>query len=277
MKYSIRLKNIPLFRYMPRGAGKVFAPYFKIVHFAPDTEILQLDGDVPGFYLIVEGDVLVYSKDYKVELNRLSAGNVFGEMSLVDNMKSSANLKTAEKKCTFVFCSKEHFHKVLSERTLYRAAFYRGAAELLSNRLRQQNIRVGEEIRHIEKLLDKENYEESLFAHLGQAKNSIQSVGTDIFSKLQDVMSMLKPLEKSSDKEASQAAKEMSALLTEVLKFDSQSFDIISQQLDQIHQYVENLRRVSGGQQLLEISGDQNIFYVNHAGETKKNEQTIFF
>lgn len=269
MKYKIRLRNIPLFYYMPKGAGRVFSPYFKILHFEANKEILKMDTPVPGFFLIVEGEVIVYSKDYKAELNRLKAGSVFGEMSLIDRLTASATLKTTNVPCVCVFCDRDNFHRVLLQKNSYSAAFYRGAAELLSERLRQQNFRVGEEIERIENLLCEGGYQESLFARLGKTKNSVKDTGISIFDKLEEIIPVIKFLERNTSGESLKAVEKIATNIGYLLKMDVQNFDIISQQIDLIHQYIENLRRVSTGQKLMEVSGDQNIFYVNPSGEKK--------
>lgn len=274
MTYKVLLKSIPLFRYMPTGAGEVFSPYFRVIHFSKGEEIVKLDAPVAGLFFIVKGEVVVYGKDYTVELNRLTVSNVFGEMSLIDHQLSSANLKAGEQGCVCILCKRNDFHKILSENTSFGIAFYQASAELLSERLRKQNLRFGKEVEKIDYLLGKVNEEENLFTHLREAKEMIEGVGINIFSKLEEIMPLIEQLEDSANTEISKIGKKIKSNVSQLLKLDSQNFDILSQQLGLMHQHIENLYRVSQGQSLIELSGDKNIFSGN---AIKKDEREIVF
>lgn len=275
MTYKVFLKNIPLFKYMPQGAGEAFSPYFHVMRFAANSEVLKFNSSVAGLFFIVKGEVIVYGDDYKVELNRLKEGSAFGEMSLIDHQLSSANLKANEQGCVCILCRRKDFHLLLAKNKSYSVAFYRAAAELLSERLRKQNLRLSKEVEKIDYLLDKVNDKDNLFTHLNKAKEAVEGVGVNIFSKLKEVFPLVENLEKFNDEEISKIGQNIKSNISHVLKLDLQSFDVVAQQLSLIYQHVENLRRISQGQSLVELSGDKNIF----SGDANKKEgkEIVFF
>jgi cAMP-dependent protein kinase regulator len=77
-----RLPAIPLFADMPEGAFFDLTSRMKTRAFGPG-EVVAREGDAPGpLWVIIDGSVTVKVGDDQV-LNRLGAGDVFGEMSLL--------------------------------------------------------------------------------------------------------------------------------------------------------------------------------------------------
>ena len=96
MSYKIKLSNIPFFRYIPPRASKELASSYKVVSKKKGDNIVLYGDDVSGLFVIIAGKVDVYTEKFKTRLAALGPGSSFGEMSLIDNLMSSANIRAAE-------------------------------------------------------------------------------------------------------------------------------------------------------------------------------------
>ena len=84
----------------------------------PKNTIILSEGDISAsLYVILSGRVKVYLNDEdgkEVTINYQSAGEYFGELSLIDDSERSASIITVEKSA-FAIISKPAFHRVLTE------------------------------------------------------------------------------------------------------------------------------------------------------------------
>jgi CRP/FNR family transcriptional regulator, cyclic AMP receptor protein len=108
--------------------------------FQPRQTILTEGSTGHFMYIIIDGEVEISKKlavgGNKV-LTRLSAGNCFGEMALVDNNVRSATVKSVSK-CIMLRLSENEFRK----NPPAGAKLYRNVARLLSQRLRDTNAMI---------------------------------------------------------------------------------------------------------------------------------------
>jgi len=81
-----------------------------------DQQVVFLQGDpADGMYIIVHGSVRVYQTDEAGndrELNRLSAGDYFGEIAIVDRAPRSASVATTDE-CEFFVLGRDDFFTLL--------------------------------------------------------------------------------------------------------------------------------------------------------------------
>ncbi|HHJ17211.1 MAG TPA: Crp/Fnr family transcriptional regulator [Gammaproteobacteria bacterium] len=84
----------------------------------PRNTIILYEGDISdSLYVILSGRVKIYLNDEsgkEVTINHQSAGEYFGELSLIDDSGRSASVITVEKSA-FAIVSKPAFRRVLSE------------------------------------------------------------------------------------------------------------------------------------------------------------------
>jgi CRP-like cAMP-binding protein len=119
---------------------------------AVEVEQLDADRDVftkgdPGdcLYVLASGRVTVH--DGGRELEELRAGDMFGEMALIDREERSASVTTLEP-CTLYRLDQEPFYQLLTE----RPGVARGIIQMLSRRLRARLRDIADDKRYITQL-----------------------------------------------------------------------------------------------------------------------------
>lgn len=102
------------------------------------TKIIEQGDDAYNAYLIQSGSVSVYTEhnDVVVELARLEAGQICGEMALIGNMpeKRAANVKALED-CNLIVITQKTF----KEKLLKSDPTVKALVEMLSERVRAAN------------------------------------------------------------------------------------------------------------------------------------------
>ena len=138
------LAGNPLFRQLsPEARDKMSALMTKVAFKTGDT--IFLEGE-PGdaLYLIDSGTVRIWVHDgdkNEVNLSELQAGNFFGEMSVLDGGKRSANA-TAQTDSTLLCLRREKFEDFLLQHPQAGLEVIRGIGE----RLRQTNLIVSQRV-----------------------------------------------------------------------------------------------------------------------------------
>jgi CRP/FNR family transcriptional regulator, cyclic AMP receptor protein len=88
------LQNVPIFSVLPKKELKTMSQSF-VERSYPLETVIESEGDKGvSFYLIVEGSVNVRKGNKTIA--KLSRGQFFGELSLLDNQPRSASVVTAE-------------------------------------------------------------------------------------------------------------------------------------------------------------------------------------
>lgn len=141
---SVSLASNPLFRALPVDAlGKISALMITQTFKEGDTIFLVREpGD--ALYLIESGNVRVWVHDEdknQITLSKLEAGAFFGEMSVLDGDRRSANA-TAETDATLLSLRREKFEEFLLQNPAAALAVIRGIAA----RLRQTNLLVSQRV-----------------------------------------------------------------------------------------------------------------------------------
>ncbi|HSD64955.1 MAG TPA: Crp/Fnr family transcriptional regulator, partial [Ignavibacteriaceae bacterium] len=111
-----------------------------IRNFKKDTVILNEFYEGTGLYIIIEGDVKVTENDIdgrEIILQLLTQHDYFGEMSLIDGKRPSANVVAMED-CVMFFLSREEFMKLMKTYPEITVALL----EELTRRLRFAGIRI---------------------------------------------------------------------------------------------------------------------------------------
>jgi CRP/FNR family cyclic AMP-dependent transcriptional regulator len=106
------LAQVPLFSAVPKRALKRLAEHADIVEFDGRETIVETDQPGGTFYVLLEGEAKVIRRNRTV--GRLSPGDFFGEMSLLDGGPRSASV-VADTPVTAIRIFKRSFDKVVSE------------------------------------------------------------------------------------------------------------------------------------------------------------------
>ena len=107
-----------------------------------DGEVIVREGErTRRLFILREGEARVErSHDgYSVEISRLRAGDLFGEMGFVEDFEASASV-VAEGPCTVETIDDEHVLALAREDAGFAGRFYHSIAELLSRRLRATSV-----------------------------------------------------------------------------------------------------------------------------------------
>jgi CRP/FNR family transcriptional regulator len=276
MEYKLRLSELPFFNFISSSFSKKMRPTFSIVKRSKGETILNFGDDVPGLFVIAEGEVEVYARTSDIMIATLANGSSFGEMSLIENETSSATLKAGSDKVIMLLCKRDVFNKLLAEDFVFSAAFYKGAAQILSSRLRNTNTRIESEMDKgrtvIHKMIDKDG----VLAKLGLTQFSLNDTGESMISKLANLLPDIENI-KNEMPHASDSLDTIRNTIKQVLTIDSQSFDLISQQMDQINQYLINIQRIMSGLDIHEVKGDKNIFQIDKTRHEDDEDAITFF
>ncbi len=275
MQYKIRLAEIPFFHYVNPSFAKKLARIFTISTKKTGEQLIQYGDDVPGFFLVAEGCINVYARHSDIHITTLEKGSTFGEMSLIDKETASATLKAAEDS-VIIECRQDKFHGLLANDFVFSAAFYKGAAHILADRLRQTNRRVEEEMEKGRTVIQDMVKENGIIAKVGHTQGSLNNTGESMISKL----ALLLPLCDEIKAEHSDIGEKMDSMkksIKDIIIIDSQNFDIISQQMDQINQHLINIQRIMSGLDIHEVSGDTRIFEIKHDQKGSDSEDAITF
>lgn len=108
---------------------------------APGTELIREGSDLDTVYLILDGQMSVWSGG-RIKLATLASGDILGEMSLVDSSKTSASVK-CETESVVLAISKAKLGDRLKTDIGFAARFYKALALFLADRMRNTIRRLG--------------------------------------------------------------------------------------------------------------------------------------
>lgn len=109
--------------------------------FADGEAIVREGGGSVSLFLLRSGEARVerMHESFSVEVSRLHAGELFGEMAFVEEFEASASV-VAEGACEVDVIDATHVHAMIAADPMFAANFYRSIADLLSRRLRATSV-----------------------------------------------------------------------------------------------------------------------------------------
>lgn len=260
MTQAIEFREIPLFRYFEADARRELPSKFTWKQARQGEVILSYGKPVPGIFIVASGEVAVTIPNVESPLALLKNGQCFGEMSLVEEVETaSATVIVHSAEARLMFCSVTDFKKILLNMPGCAYSFYKGAALLLSSRLRQVNSKLNEELSNVHMLITDALKNSQVPRQLTETMSEVNQTGTNVVTKLMQVMPVLVEMQKKFP-DARTDIEQLQKVLEDVFLIDSQNFDRISQQLDLIFQQFENIKRVANGGTAIPLAGDRNLF-----------------
>ena len=109
--------------------------------------IIEQDSLGQALYIVRSGEVAIYRHDSKGErdlLNKLGAGELFGEMSLVDDTLVSADVEVSSDAAEVVVIPRDQFERLLASDERLAVKVYKSFCRTLSDRLRKLNVKYAE-------------------------------------------------------------------------------------------------------------------------------------
>lgn len=259
MQYRLKLSQLPMFKYINRKEAARLVKSFSIIRKDKNADLTSFNEPVKGLYIVLQGSAEVYTQNFRSLLTTLGPGSFFGEMSLIENLQASANIRTIDDENRLLFCDKEKFKKQLAKHPGIAEDFYRGTAEMLSARLRNTNSTIEKELEKTRQLISDLLKSSEISTKLDRTRDTVARTGESMFKTLSELLPVLRELEEQHP-ESSEFLQKSKSALEAVLLIDSQNFDIISQQIDQVFQYIENVERFVQEQEMIKIKGDRQIF-----------------
>ncbi|MBC7661600.1 MAG: cyclic nucleotide-binding domain-containing protein [Chitinophagaceae bacterium] len=261
MPCSIDFREIPIFAYFGSDARKALAAVFSRQIRNEGETIIAFGRPVPGISIIVEGEVHIKLPHITEPVATLSRGQCCGEMSLLGESAedASADVVVSSPTAKLLFCSIADFHQILVQIPDSAPAFYRGSAVQLASRLRLFNQRLDQVLEIGQGMLSKVIQSSEVEKKISVTKSALDSTGESVVNKLMEIMPYFDALihEHPATKPQIDILRER---IENVFLVDAQNFDRISQQLNQIQQHFENMRRLTNGGTIVPIVGDRNIF-----------------
>ena len=123
------------------------ADIMKISTFPQGHLFIEQDSLGQALFIVRLGEVAVYrriSRGGRDLLDKLRAGEIFGEMSLIDDLLVSADIEVASETAEVVIVPRREFEILLKEDEHIALKIYRGFCHTLSDRLRSLSVRYAE-------------------------------------------------------------------------------------------------------------------------------------
>jgi CRP/FNR family cyclic AMP-dependent transcriptional regulator len=134
------LQQFPMFSEVDEASAARLCELAQLVDVPRKTRLVEADSHSDGTFLLVSGRVKVFlagDDGREVILSTLSPGEVFGEMSLIDDMPRSAHVETVEH-CVLARIAKQDFLGCLESSSELALAVMRN----LATRLRQADAQI---------------------------------------------------------------------------------------------------------------------------------------
>jgi CRP/FNR family transcriptional regulator, cyclic AMP receptor protein len=140
------LQRVPLFRTLGFSETMALSGICRIERQADGAVILHQDSLGQALYILKEGAATVRRRDpitgVEKELAALSTGELFGEMSLVDDQLVSADV-VARGAVELLVIPRREFEKLLASDDKLAIKVYRCFCAALADRLRKANAKLG--------------------------------------------------------------------------------------------------------------------------------------
>jgi CRP/FNR family cyclic AMP-dependent transcriptional regulator len=145
------LQRVPLFRRLGFAETVLLSGICKIEHQPDAAVIIHQDSLGQALYILKEGTALVKRRDpasgTDQELAALSPGDLFGEMSLVDDHLASADV-VAQGPVELLVIPRREFEALTARHDKLAVKVYRCFCAALAERLRKANARLAEAGHH---------------------------------------------------------------------------------------------------------------------------------
>lgn len=135
------LQKVPMFSKLGFEDTIRLANIARTERFAPGSVIIQQDSLGDALYIIRRGEVVVttHGPFGPEDVGRLKEGETFGEMSLIDDLLTSANVR-AEGEVETLTIPRRQFEQLISEDDRLAVKIYKAFSRSLSDRLRRVNL-----------------------------------------------------------------------------------------------------------------------------------------
>jgi CRP-like cAMP-binding protein len=140
------LQKLPIFSSLTFDETRRLAEIVEHLEVAPGAVLIEENALGDALFVLKEGEVKVSRDsnhdgqyDDDEEVGRLKTGDLFGEMSLVDDVLTSARV-SATVPCKVLRLPRKQFQQLLEADQTLAVKIYRGFCRTLTDRLRRTNL-----------------------------------------------------------------------------------------------------------------------------------------
>lgn len=143
VKGAEKLQDSFLFRELSYDEAQLLAGICRPFAVNPGDFVIEEQSIGQGLYLIVSGSLKVFKGIGKEEkyLATLGPGEIFGEMSLIEDCLTSSNV-VAESETELLMIRKSELENLIARNERFAAKIYRSFCKVLSERLRRADVRI---------------------------------------------------------------------------------------------------------------------------------------
>lgn len=260
MKYHVQIGEITIFKFMPVDVLKRISQFCEIRLLEKDKTLITYGAAMPGIFVVIEGSVEIWTENFAEKITTLGVGASIGEMSIMDpSPHASASVRAGTDGAKLIKCPREIFEKhVLSDQNA-AFQFYRGLAELLSQRLRATDDLFNKKTEEIKGVLKEIMDNQGVVKHVTDISSSIDSLGGSMVQTLGNTIPAIDRFINDHGEIDTSVLKTSKEIIEKVVLNDLQYFDRLSQKLGLIAQLLENIRRSAQNQNMLDIQGDKKL------------------
>lgn len=139
------IQKTPLFSTLGFEDTQRLAQLTRLERFPRGHVVTEQDSLGVALYIVREGEVTVWHRDSSGRRNRVAAlgkGELFGEMSLVDNVLVSSDVEASSAEVELVVIPRDGFEMLLESNERLAASVYKAFCTTLSDRLRRTTARL---------------------------------------------------------------------------------------------------------------------------------------
>lgn len=241
MAINLSLQNIPLFQHVPEQHTQVISECATSLK-KNNQEVVLLEGEpVLGIFIVLEGQVKVHTGHPLQPITLINAGEAFGEMSLVEKTTASATIRAAEDGTQLILIHGKRFQEKLEAIPDLAAGFYKGAATILSRRLRETTRKVGHELQtrvKINESIQQNNSEQTLAVQLAALAQKTEVLQGGLTENLKKWLKSVSALEQKMGVNST-LKKDIETDVT----VQQRELALIQQSLEQIRQTLERVEK----------------------------------
>lgn len=141
------IQRTPIFAKLGFDETHRLAEIMRVEKHARGTVVIEQDSLGRALYIIRDGEVAVKRRDSKGQRDtivRLGPGELFGEMSLIDDHLASADVEVTSAELEVLVIQRDDFERLIATDDKLAAKVYRSFCRTLSDRLRRLNQRFAE-------------------------------------------------------------------------------------------------------------------------------------
>lgn len=141
------IQRTPLFAKLGFEETHRLAEITRVEKFPRGRKVLEQDALGNALYIIRSGSVVIRRRDSRGQndvVGQLATGEIFGEMSLIDDQLVSADVEVVSEELEVLVVPRDAFEQLIAGNDRLASKVYRAFCRTLSDRLRRLNQRFAE-------------------------------------------------------------------------------------------------------------------------------------